>query len=204
MKINKNWFVWWIVEMSIVVIIIAFILLALFTISTDAYKKYNSYRIKNFVLEENAKIQKALSWIRFGEWIKFIDETPVNHPELSNIIVQFPDSEQIEFRIDDLWADDISPTDFWPNWLTSADSNDFSFFNNDNQEIYVYNKDIIEIRKMNIIPLDPNINRWWVLIHLELWADWRNNQLAARMFWNNEYFMEYNIVYTFRNTAQED
>ena len=194
--INRKWFATSILELSIVMIVMGFILSTLYVLTTDAYKKYNGYRIKNFVIEENTKFLKAVAWARFGETLKYIDESPINHPNLSNMIISFPNEKKIEFRPDDLWVDD---------------TNDITFFNIDDQEIYTYNKDIIEIKKFKVTQLDDTVHRWWVRIHIVLWASWKRNeltgkqnQLTARIFWNNEYFLDYYITYTFRNTPQED
>jgi len=42
-------------------IVMGFILSTLYVLTTDAYKKYNGYRIKNFVIEENTKFLKAVA-----------------------------------------------------------------------------------------------------------------------------------------------
>lgn len=90
-KFNRKWFATSILELSIIMVVMGFILSTLYILTTDAYKKYNGYRIKNFVLEENNKFLKALWGARFGETLDYIDISPINHPNISNMIISFPD-----------------------------------------------------------------------------------------------------------------
>lgn len=187
MKINKKWAIS-LVEMIIVTVIMSFILVSLYTITIDAYSKFNSFRAKNFLLEESNKIQRNLASIRFAKDIVYLDQSPINHPELSEISFLLPNDDTFQ----------IIPFDEGEN------TDSLTFIDTEWNEIYVYNKDLIDIKKFTITEMDQNINRWWVRINMLLSINWNENELAARRFWNIDYEQEYNIVYTFRNNSNSD
>lgn len=191
MKFNKKWFT--LIELIFASIITMFIIGSIYTIAIDSYKKYNSYRIKGYVLQENTKFLKYLWRIRYWEGINYIDKNPVNHPNISDITINLPEWKQISYQWDDLWINN---------------TNDISFIDTDGNELYMYDKDIIEFKKFEITPLDPDIHRWWVRIHIIMWTSWRYdpiknriNRKATKLFGNTSFFLDYYITYTFRNVV---
>jgi hypothetical protein len=185
-KLNNKWAVWWLLELSIVSVIVLFITTWIYTIITDSYQKYSNYKIQKYVVEQNNNILKHLGSIRFWEWVSVIDQYPVNHPNHTYIQIQLPQEEIMELR----------PIDYW-TW-----TNDISFIYKW-QELFMYDKEVIDIKKFLITPLDNSVNRWWLKFDIELWA-YKDNFNASKRFWNVSYDIKYSITYTFRNTSTEE
>jgi len=189
LKNNKAWFT--LLEVFFASMIFMIIITSVYYVSMYSYKEYNSYRIQNYVIQENQKLLNFLWRIRYATSIQYIDKNPTNHPNISDLKLNIPEGKTIQYVADDLWTD----------------TNDISFIDVDSQKLYIYNKDIIELKKFEVTPLDPDIHRWWVRIHIIIWASWKKDPITwkinyntAKLFWNTKYYLDYYITYTFRNS----
>lgn len=180
---NKKWFTS-LIEAGIVIAIMPILLYSIWFLATKAYKIYNDFQIKHYVLSENVKLNKALWSIRFANWIEFIDEQPLDHQNFSNIKLTLPDNKTLEFRVDNL---------LW-------ETNDISYINTNWEEIYMYNKDFIDFKHFKITMLDDTINRQSLRLEIKFGIDWKNNNIAKTKFWNKEYYMDYSTTLTLRNS----
>jgi len=189
MKLNKKWFTF--LEMIFALLVAMIVLTGIYSLATNAMKNYNNFRIQRYVIEENDKFLRALGWLRFWMWINYLDQNPVDHPKFSDLKINFPDNKTISFEAVD------------PN---GEKVNDIKFINTEWKEIYTYNQDVITVKEFEVVPLDKDVHRWWVRVHVKIGASgkydpdtWKINRRVSKMFWNTEYWLDYYITYTFRN-----
>lgn len=187
MRFNKKWFT--LIEIAVWMLLLWIVLALLSNLTITSYQRYIEHKKNMFVYEEVSKISSFFRKINFANGIEYIDENPVNHPNLSNVRFSVGNDEFIEISPIDLWIDD---------------TNDIEFIDTDNQSRYMYDTKILDIKYFRVTELDNTINRWGVLIEMRIWLDPNNNLDARRWFWQREFYIDFKSVYTFRNSLIDD
>jgi len=132
------------------------------------------------VLKANAMIIKGIWGIRFWNEIKWID----NSTDRATVRLWIWEDSEIQF--------------IWDNGNTL--NNDVVYKNEQWNEVYLYDKDLLKFKKFKVVQLNNSVNRTWLKFYIEFWLSWKDSIENATRFWkDNEFFLKYPITYTLRN-----
>lgn len=169
-----------VVELAVMFLIMPLLLVSFSGLTLSAIEQFKKSQLYAGVYKNNALFLKALAGTRFGNGIDFIDSDPT----WGSVVVSMPWETQIKF----LWT------------KSSAINKDVNFINESWTEIQTYEKWLYYFDRFEPIEIDNSINRWWVRYTIRFWTSWKHSELAARRFGiNEEYFLTYTVMYTFRN-----
>lgn len=172
-----------VIELTVMLLIMPLLLVAFSGITLEAINQFKKSQLYAWVYKNNALFLKALSWTRFWNGIEFID----SDPKWGSVIISMPWDTQIKFL----------------GTKSSALHKDVNFINEAGTEIYTYEKGLYYFDRFEPVEIDNSINRWWVRYSIRFGTSWKHSELAARKFGiNEEYFLTYTVMYTFRNLKQ--
>lgn len=177
-KKNRKWNS--LIELSVIMLIVPILTLTFSNIAIKWLKIFKEAQMYAVVIKNNSTFLKWLWGIRFANSIEWLD----NSTDRWTIKLWFWEDKEIKF--------------IWDNWSTSND--DVLFFNENWDEIYLYDKEILKFEKFKPIQLNDSINRKWIRFYIKFWLSWKDNIITATRFWkDSEFFLEYPITYTLRN-----